>query len=169
MNITRAIGVLATVSVLLGCATSIPERCLLDPIEAARRAHALQITGTFTNLSTTADGFFGVEVRIAVTDDPTYQAVVQFGSGDVCPSEKRGGEPCFRASRLFVVEAVFDSDKPHGGREVAVAFDVPEDGPFGGRFEGYVSDEALTGTLAPVHGRPRAVRLARGTSWWERY
>ena len=156
----RSIAVLLTVS-LAGCASAKRERIVLDP------GGLLRVTGTFSNLRVIdQQGVFGAEVRIAVTQEPPYQAIVQLGNGDFCLPEERGAEPCFRVSNLMVVEAQFDWERnTHDAATVRFALpDVPQ---YAGTFEGSVSDQWLDGVFLFRSGKRLAVRLRRGGSHWD--
>lgn len=159
--------IVAAVAVLASCAHRDGLRGW-DPVAAARDSHALVIVGTFSSLRVTADGVFGAEVRIAVTDEPHYQAVVQFGAGQVCGPTEHRKQACFGLSNLHVVEARFDWDRPATGRMAFVSFHIPGPGPYSGRFEGMITDEALTGTFTPTNGKPWPLVMRRGLPFHER-
>jgi hypothetical protein len=122
--------------------------------------------GTFSSRDVTSEGVFGVEVRIATADDPSYQAVVQFGYGEICSS--KGSSDCFRLSNLYVVEAAFDWKHVPEPNTAALRFVIPGPGPFAGSVEGVVSHEALSGTFTPDEGAPMHLALKRGVPWSER-
>jgi hypothetical protein len=114
-----------------------------------------------------AGGVVGAEVRIATTDDPSYQATVQFGYGNAC--KEPTARECFRVSNLYVLPVEFDYDRPHKPDTAPVTFEVPPPSPFAGRFDGWVSHEGLTGTFTPIEGAPQQWFLKRGVPWTERF
>ncbi len=164
----RCAVVILTITMFPSCAAHGWELRGWDPVSVSRHSHALLIAGTFTNLRVTDQGVFGAEVRIAATDEPHYQAVVQFGAGQVCKPTEYGDRPCFGVSNLHLVEALFDWQRPTSRRVAFVSFEIPGPGPYSGRFEGVVSDEALTGTFTPIVGKPWPLVMRRGVPLSER-
>ena len=146
---------------LLACAGSRRESLVLHP------EGLLRVTGTFSSLEVIEGrGVFGAEVRIAVTEEPLRQAVVQFGSGEICQPEDLGEEPCFRASNLMVVNLEFDwSAKSSSGGPVR--FTLPSDSPYAGTFEGEILPDRLVGVFSFASGRSLKATMKRGPSHWD--
>jgi hypothetical protein len=124
------------------------------------------VTGTFSNLRVDGRGVFGVELRIAVTQKPEYQAVVQFGGGEFCEARDHGSEPCFRVSNLILAEAQFDWQKKLGD-DSYTRLRLPPSSGHEAVFEGWVSRSTLTGDFSFPDGRILHVVLQRGPSYWD--
>ena len=143
------------------CATTRGETIVLHP------DGLLQITGTFTSLRVEEErGVFGAEIRIVCSEDPLYQAVIQFGTASFCEPEQLGGEPCFRVSNLVLVEAEFDWHQSRD-RGAYLRLRLPDSSGYAGTFEGVVTEEALTGTFVFSSGGTLPVTLHRGPSHWD--
>jgi hypothetical protein len=142
-----------------GCAGRF-ERIVLD------HSGQPKVTGTFTDLHVDSRGVFGAEVRIAVTREPAYQAVVQFGAGEFCAAQDYGNEPCFRVSNLIVVDVEFDWNK-RGANGSYVTFRMPPGSGYDGMFEGWVSKSSLAGKFTFGTGRILQVELRRDRSYWD--
>jgi hypothetical protein len=124
------------------------------------------VTGTFSNLHVDSRGVFGAEVRIAVTQEPAYQAVVQFGGAEFCAAQDHGNEPCFRVSNLILAEAEFDWRKSRGN-DSYLTFRTPTSSGYDAVFEGWVSKSSLSGKFTFRGGRVLEVVLKRGRSYWD--
>jgi hypothetical protein len=124
------------------------------------------VTGTFTDLHVDSRGVFGVEVRIAVTHEPAYQAVVQFGAGESCAAQDYGNEPCFRVSNLIMVDVELDWTKGRAN-DSYVTFRLPFGSGYDGKFEGWVSKSSLAGRFTFASGRILQVELKRDRSYWD--
>jgi hypothetical protein len=160
-DMLKRLVVAGALSVLtLGCAVR------SSPIILDHRAD-VRLTGTFSSLHVDKQGVFGAEVRIAVTDTPPYQALVQFGVGEVCRVEDHGREPCFGVSNLFVADVEFGSSN-NSSADVDLTFRLPSAGAYAGVFEGQVSSDVLVGTFTFAGGRRLALTLKRGQSHWDR-
>jgi hypothetical protein len=122
--------------------------------------------GTFSSLHVDSRGVFGVELRIAVTQEPGYQAVLQFGGGEFCSVQDHGNEPCFRVSNLILVEAEFEGRKTRGNDRY-LTFRMPAASGYDGAFEGWVSKSSLSGEFTFASGRVLHVVLKRGRSYWD--
>jgi hypothetical protein len=125
------------------------------------------VTGTFSSLHADGRGVFGVEVRIAVTQEPAYQAVVQFGAGEFCAVQDHGKEPCFRVSNLILAEAQLDWRRARAN-DSYLTIRIPSSSGHEGVFEGWVSASSLTGQFRFADGRVLSVTLKRGRSYWDR-
>ena len=152
----------------LACAEHSRRAECWDPVLMARNSHAGRITGTFTDLRADERGVVGIEVRIAVTEQPQFQAIVQFGAGDFCAPADYGTSECFGVSSLYAVEVALNESRPGTGHAVALSFDVNGGDRFAGHFEGIVTDEALRGTFTRAGGEARQIELPRGISHWEK-
>jgi hypothetical protein len=157
--VLRRLGTMIIAVMACGCAGR-SETIVLD------RSGQLRITGTFSNLHVDSRGVFGAEVRVAVTQEPAYQVVVQFGGGEFCAAQDHGNEPCFRVSNLIVADAEFDWRKSRGN-DSFLAFRMPTSSGYEAVFEGWVSKASLSGKFTFRDGRVLEIVLGRGRSHWD--
>jgi hypothetical protein len=150
---------------IFSCSHSQTNKCVSGEIVFPSET-LLRITGTFTNIQVTDAGIFGAEVHIARTESPTYQAVVQFGSGNFCKSGDRGKEPCFQTSNLLIVDVLFDHGLDSAGQQ-HLSFHVSSDNMYSGHFEGQLSESELSGVFKRVNGEQIELRMPRSVSHWD--
>ena len=102
-----------------------------------------------------------MEVRIAVTNDPPYEAIVQFGAAELCEKAEWESEKCFGVSNLNLVAATLGES-----HEGDITFGI-SDGPYAGTFHGTITDRSLDGEYAFRSGQVLRVSLIRGASYWD--
>jgi hypothetical protein len=157
----RGTAIVLAVSIASACASSGGETIVLHP------TGLLRITGTFSGIRVEENrGVFGAEVRIVSSDEPPYQAALQFGTANFCESRDLGSEPCFRVSNLIVVAAEYDWKQDAAGA-AHVRFRIPAESGYGSVFEGNVTEHALRGTFVFDSGKVLSVDLPRGLSHWD--
>lgn len=129
----------------------------------------LRLTGTFSSLRVTDDGFFGMEIRIAATEEPLYEGVVQIGRGEICPPQEYGSRRCFLVSNHFVVPIEFSLDTPVPEAEVeSCHFAIPGATEYSGSFQGELTRAALQGEFTFARsGKRLRVDLPRRRSHWD--